>query len=163
MWTKASPHLFALCLLFLAEMIPSAKCNDWCSVDWLVVRYNFIIRKPAGQRLKRKLKLENELKFNRDLQTEVCRHFTRPGNVKKSRDQGLAVRFTVWVHVGTARPRSRGKWFTARFFVNCENSCFSSLFAEPASRRVEKRLFSRARFFCTLKHYNPTSEKKYNF
>ena len=36
------------------------------------------------------------------------------------------------VHVCTPRPRSMGKWFTARFF-------------------------------CTLKHQNPTFEKTYNF
>ena len=64
LWTIASPHLFASCLLFLDEMIPSAKCNDWCS-DWLVVRYNFIIRKSASQRLKRKLKLENDPRTSR--------------------------------------------------------------------------------------------------
>ena len=31
----------------------------------------------------------------RDLKSEVFRHFLRTANVKKSRDQGLAVRFTV--------------------------------------------------------------------
>ena len=60
------------------------------------------------------------------------------------------------VHVGTARPRSRGKWFTARFFVACENSRFSSLFvvcytavfsvvtqrSSPQQRRLCSRLRS---------------------
>ena len=32
----------------------------------------------------------------RDLKIEVFRYFTRTANVKKSRDQGLAVRFAVW-------------------------------------------------------------------
>ena len=47
----------------------------------------------------------------RDLKIEVFRHSQRNANVRKSRDQGLAVRFAVCieVHVCTARPRSRGK------------------------------------------------------
>ena len=47
----------------------------------------------------------------RDLKIEVFWHFPRTAKVKKSRDQGLAVRFAVCieVHVCTARPRSRGK------------------------------------------------------
>ena len=49
---------------------------------------------------------------------------------KKSRDQGLTVRFAVWGSCLYGRPRSRGKWF---------------------------------RFFCNLKHHNPTFEKKYDF
>ena len=44
---------------------------------------------------------------NRDSTIEVFQHFPRTANVKRSRDQGLAVRFEV--HVFTARPRSRGK------------------------------------------------------
>ena len=51
---------------------------------------------------------------------------------KKSRDQGLTVRFAVWGSRLYGRPRSRGKWFSARFF-------------------------------CNLKHHNPTFEKKYDF
>ena len=33
--------------------------------------------------------------INRELKVEVFRHFPRTANVKKSRDQGLAVRFAV--------------------------------------------------------------------
>ena len=32
----------------------------------------------------------------RDLKIEVLRHFPRTANVRKSRDQGPAVRFAVW-------------------------------------------------------------------
>ena len=37
-----------------------------------------------------------DLGITRDLKIEVFRHFPRTANVKKSRDQGLAVRFAVW-------------------------------------------------------------------
>ena len=36
-----------------------------------------------------------ELRDNRELKIEVFRHFPRTANVKKSRDQCLAVRFVV--------------------------------------------------------------------
>ena len=45
----------------------------------------------------------------RGLKIEVFRHFLPTTNVNKS-----GLRFEL--HVCTARPRSRGKWFTARFF-----------------------------------------------
>ena len=47
----------------------------------------------------------------RDLKIEVFRHFPRTANVNKS-----GLRFEV--HICTARPRSRGKRFTARFFAS---------------------------------------------
>ena len=50
----------------------------------------------------------------RDLKIEVFCHFRRTANVNKS---GLP----FYVHVCTARPRSRGKWFTARFFCILKN------------------------------------------
>ena len=57
------------------------------------------------------------IRITRDLKIEVFRHVPLTANVKKSRDQGLAVRFAVLgSRLYTARPRSRGKLFTARFF-----------------------------------------------
>ena len=50
----------------------------------------------------------------RDLKTEVFLQFPRTANVNKS-----GLRFEV--HVCTARPRSRGKWFNARFFCILKN------------------------------------------
>ena len=60
----------------------------------------------------------------RDLKIEVFRYFPRTANVKTTRALPSGLLFEV--HVCTARPRSRGKRFSAR------------------------------EVFCTLKHPNPT-------
>ena len=75
------------------------------------------LKKGSSQQLK---KLDNiSIRVGdsdiRDLKIEVFRHFLRTANVKKSRDQSLAVRFALLsglrfeVHVCMSRPRSRGK------------------------------------------------------
>ena len=50
------------------------------------------------------------------LRSRFFRYFPETTNAKKSRDQCVSF-LQFEVHVCTTRPRSRGKWLTARFFA----------------------------------------------
>ena len=55
-----------------------------------------LIRSPMGpKKLAILTGVRERVRFKRDLKIEVFRDFPRAANVKKSRDQGLAVRFAV--------------------------------------------------------------------
>ena len=55
----------------------------------------FLATVTMTARLLRHAKMPQGAGFIRDLKIEVFRHFPRTANVKKSRDQSLAVRFAV--------------------------------------------------------------------
>ena len=63
-----------------------AQCPNW-SISWSLNLNLFFTTLN---------KIQRNLEITRDLKIEVFRHFQRTANIKKSHDQGFAVRFVVW-------------------------------------------------------------------
>ena len=63
-----------------------AQCPNW-SISWSLNLNLFFTTLN---------KIQRNLEITRDLKIEVFRHCQRTANIKKSHDQGFAVRFVVW-------------------------------------------------------------------
>ena len=63
-----------------------AQCPNW-STSWSLNLHLFFTALN---------KIQRNLEIIRDLKIEVFRHFPQTANIKRSHDQGFAIRFVVW-------------------------------------------------------------------